>query len=483
MMCISLRRNALATSHTLLKRLSWLLVLLVFASVASSCAVVDRVQQVRAEHQVPKEMSTLWQVYQTLKADYAGKETLDEHKVAQGAVKGLLAATAETDTSYLPESSYDLDAPNLGGVWTAWRIVSDHLKKAGSKVTAQQEQEGAIRGMLTALGNPYTRYVDPEGYTLEEQDLHSNFEGIGAWVNLLDGQLTIVGLIADSPAGKVGIKEGDVILKADGKSLEGLSVTEAVLLIRGPHGTPVTLSVQSPGDAEPHDVKVVRETVEQPSVVWQPVNDDIAILNISEFMDNTDERVRDALKEIQAKGYKGLVLDLRHNPGGLLDTTVNVASQFLTEGLVLYHIDSKGVRKDFPVRSGGVAPDLPLVVLANGASASGSEVLTGALQDHKRAVFVGTQTYGKGSVNELRKLEDGSGLYITAALWYTPDGRLIEGQGLTPDIEVFNERVIARGPDGQLGVTVADRQLERAVRLLLDEISAKHEAVAATPAP
>ena len=467
----------------MLNRLPWLLILLLLALSATSCAVVERVQQVRAERQVPKEMSTLWQVYETLKADYAGKEELDEHKVAEGAIKGMLAATAETDTSFLPDSAYDLDAPDLEGVWAAWRIVSAHLKKTGSMVTAQQEQEGAIRGMLTALGNPYTRYVDPEGYTLEEQDLHSNFEGIGAWVNLIDGQLTIVGLIADSPAGKVGIKEGDVILEADGKPLEGLTVTEAVLLIRGPKGTPVTLSVQGFGEADPHDVTVVRETVEQPSVVWEPVNDDIAVMNISEFMDNTDDHVRDMLKEIQAKGYKGLVLDLRNNPGGLLDTTVNVASQFLTEGLVLYHIDAKGVRKDFPVRAGGVAPDLPLVVLANGASASGSEVFTGALQDHERAAFIGTQTYGKGSVNELRKLADGSGLFVTAALWYTPNGRLIEGQGLTPDVEVFNERVIVRGPDGQLGVTVADRQFERAVRDLQDQISAQHAVVAATPTP
>jgi len=473
----------LSTANTLLKRLPWLLALLLFASAASSCAVVDRVvdrvQHVRAQGQVPQELSTLWEVYQTLKADYAGKEKLDERSMTHGAVQGMLAALAETDTSFLEERAYNLDEPNLGGVWQAWRGITDHVKKTGSKVTQEQIQQGGIRGMLAALGNPYTTYLDPSRYTLEEQNLHSNFEGIGAWVDLADGQLTIVGLIPNTPAEKVGIKEGDVVLEADGRPLEGMTVIEAVLLIRGPRGTPVTLSVQSPGDSEPHTVTVVRESVEQPSVVWEGLTDDIARMHISEFLDNTDDRVTEALKEIQAKGYKGLVLDLRNNPGGLLDTTVNVASQFLKDGLVLYHIDAKGKRRDFPVERGGVARDLPLVILADRSSASGSEVLTGALQDHQRAVFIGTRTFGKGSVNELRKLDDGSGLYITAALWYTPSGRLIEGEGLEPTVEVFNEQFIARGPDGRLVMQVVDRQLEKAIDILQAKIADKSAAATA----
>ncbi|MSQ21907.1 MAG: hypothetical protein EXR53_01180, partial [Dehalococcoidia bacterium] len=159
-------------------------------------------------------------------------------------------------------------------------------------------------------------------------------------------------------------------------------------------------------------------------------------LRITDFLDDTDEDVENALKEIVAQKADGLILDLRRNPGGLLNTTVSVASQFVEDGLVLYQVDGRGKRTDMPVQKGGVATKIPMVVLADQASASASEILGGTLQDHHRAVLIGAKTYGKGSVNEFRRLKDGSGVYMTSALWYSPDGRLIEGEGLTPDIEV-----------------------------------------------
>ncbi|MBI4198573.1 MAG: S41 family peptidase [Chloroflexi bacterium] len=458
--------------HSVQQRLHWLLTFFLIVSFAPSCAVVDRVQELRQERQVPKEMVTLWEVYQTVRADYAGKEPLDQRRMAEGAVQGMLKTLGEEDTSYLADGAYDLNAPDLGGVWQAWRIIAAHARETGDKVTQEELREGAIRGMLLGLGNPYTAYLNAGRYTLEEQNLHSNFEGIGAWVDLKEGQLTIVGLIPNTPAEGVGMQEGDVVLESDGTPLTGLTVTEAVLMIRGPRGTPVTLLVQRPGEPEPRTFIVVRDVVEQPSAVWEGLTQEIAILQITEFLDQTDERVMEALEEIRAKGYKGLVLDLRGNPGGLLTSTVNVASQFLKDGLVLYHVDARGKRKDFPVQSGGVALDMPLVVLTNGASASGSEVLVGALQDHYRATIVGTRTFGKGSVNELRKLADGSGLYITAALWHTPKGRLIEGEGLEPDVEVLNERVIVQSR-GELLVQIIDRQLETAVSMLEAELASR----------
>ncbi|MBI4203207.1 MAG: S41 family peptidase [Chloroflexi bacterium] len=462
----------MSNTRPLLKGIPWFLALVLFASIASSCALVEQVQELRAQRQVPKELSTLWEVYQTVKAKYAGKEELHNDQMAVGAVQGMLGTLGPAaDISFLSESDYDSEAPDLGGVWQAWRIISGHLKETGAAVTPQQLQEGAIRGMLRAIGNPYTAYLNPSSFILEEQNLHSTFEGIGAWVDLVDGKLTIVALIPDSPAEEAGIMEGDVLLQSDSTPLEGLTRTEAVLLIRGPRGTPVDLLVQRSGVAEPLLITVIRDTVEQPSVLWQPVTTDIVYLQITDFLDNTGERLKEALLEVQEQGYKGLVLDLRGNPGGLLSSTVTVASQFLEDGLVLYHIDAKDKRKEFAVQRGGVALDLSLVVLANGSSASGSEVLVGALQDHERAIFVGTRTFGKGSVNELRRLADGSGLYITSALWYTPSGRLIEGVGLEPDVEVLNERVLIRNQRGQLAERILDRQLEYAVAMLEAEFA------------
>ena len=234
--------------------------------------------------------------------------------------------------------------------------------------------------------------------------------------------------IPEAPAEIAGLVAGDVILEVDGTPITGLTLPEATLRIRGPQGTPVDLLVLHPGQETPEIITIVRDKVERMSVRWQPLTDDVAYMWISQFVDHTDEEVEEALRDIVSEGFDGLILDVRYNLGGLLDTTVSVASQFLKDGLVLYVVDGHGIRTDMAVRGGGVATEIPMVVLTNGSSASSSEVLVGALQDHQRATIIGTTTFGKGSVNRLRKLNDGSGLYLTSALWYTPEGRTDRGE-------------------------------------------------------
>ena len=343
-------------------------------------------------------------------------------------------------------------------VWEVYRLLSQEFVEREHLDPAELSQ-GAIRGMLQALDAPYTSYLTPRQYQLETQGHSGTFEGIGAEVTMEDGKLIVVAPIPNTPAERAGIRSGDVILAVNEQSLENTTLVEAVLLIRGSKGSTVSLLVQHQDAPAAVTIAVVRGVIQVSSVTWTMLPGDIAHLRISSFVETTPKEVKDSLREIEEARGRGIVLDLRNNLGGLLSVTVKVASQFLTEGLVLYEIDNVGRRTDWKVESGALAPDVPLVVLVNQFSASGSEVLVGALQDRDRAIVVGTQTFGKGSVNILRRLSDGSGLYLTFARWYTPQGRLIEGTGLTPDVVVESS-----GDPGQ------DLQLQRAVQLLLPRV-------------
>ncbi|MFC1935748.1 S41 family peptidase [Chloroflexota bacterium] len=439
---------------------------------AVACHPSDLLQRFRADRtpsQVTKELSTLWDVWEILEQDFGGRESLDQQRLSEGAIQGMLDALEDHGNSYGTPEDYDLDAPDLGAVWQAWDDITSKLEGSGAdaNVNLRQLQEEAIRGMVDALGNPYTSYLPPAYYELESRSFHSNFEGIGAYVAMSNGQLTIVAPIPDTPAERAGILAGDVILEVDGTSMTGLSLAEATLRIRGPRGTPVDLLVLHLNQQEPETITIIRDVVQQQSVHWRPLDEGIAYLRIWQFLDETDERVEEALQEIASQGFDGLVLDVRHNPGGLLTTTIAVASQFLKEGLVLYYVDGQGKRTDAKVREGGLATEIPLVVLTDLGSASGSEVLAGALQDHQRATVIGTMTFGKGSVNELRRLADGSGLYLTTALWYTPEGRLIEGEGLEPDIFVPMDLRVNLGSPSDLQLSAAVDYLQAQVGSLV----------------
>ena len=326
---------------------------------------------------------------------------------------------------------------DLATLWEVWSLVSEqHVDR--QQFDPAEFDEAAIRGLLRAIGDPHTHYVPAEAFQIENQDIYGSFEGIGANVQMRpDGKLFIVAPIKDGPAEKAGLRPGDLILEVDGESIEGLSLLEAVNKIRGPRGSEVVLLVLHLGAGEEVELSVVRDTIPLPSVlVRSRAEDRFAHIRLTTFYANTPEKLAEAIRQEQARGAEGLILDVRDNPGGLLDSVVEVVSMFIDDGLVLYQVDGAGRRSDLNARGSGTFSDIPLVLLANEGSASASEILTGALQDHQRAPVVGAKTFGKGSVNILRRLSNGGGIYLTFAKWYTPSGRLIEGNGLEPDHEV-----------------------------------------------
>ena len=327
-----------------------------------------------------------------------------------------------------PSSTQSLDI-----VEEAWGILfRDYVDR--DKLDETKLSQGAVRGMVEAVDDPYTAFLDPATYQLSLTRLEGKYEGIGATVSIKDDQLMIIAPIAGSPAEKAGIRPGDKILEIDGASTEGMSLVEAVVTIRGPRGTSVRLLVLHQDETEPEEIEVVRAEIELPSVRYE-MREDIAYINLSYFSELTDGQLSSVLESITHEAATGIILDLRSNPGGLLPAVVDVASYFLTDGVVIDVVDNEGGHITMAVRRKGVTTDLPLVILVDSYSSSGSEVLAGALQDYGRAIIAGTITYGKGSVNVLRQLKDGSGLYVTTARWLTPQGRLIEGEGISPDYE------------------------------------------------
>ena len=358
------------------------------------------------------------------------------------------AAVAVTDPPALPtatefERAYDKpeDVPEeLRVIWEAWDILSQEYVDT-SKLESGAIVAGAVRGMLSVLDDPQTAYVEPSTMQSSFGDMfRGDFEGIGAHVQInAAGKIVIVSPIEGSPAEAVGIRPGDIILEVDGESIEGWGLLDVVSLIRGPKGTKVTLLIKHLLALDPIEVTITRGVIELSSVLLRSEpGEKFAHVRITEFYPNTVDQLREILQQVQRDGAEGLILDLRNNPGGPLQSVVDVASQFLDDGLVLYVQRGDGRRTDWSVRQGGAALEIPMVMLVNDGSASASEVLAGALQDHGRATVIGATTFGKGSVNTLRELSNGAGLYLTTAYWYTPTGRLINHEGIPPDIEVVD---------------------------------------------
>ena len=332
-----------------------------------------------------------------------------------------------------------------------WELLQEeHIK--GDSLDPQAISDGAIRGMLEALNDPYASYLDARQFEVANQDLKGYFEGIGAEVTLRNGQITVLAPLPDTPAERAGIRPGDIILAIEGESAENISLLQAVNKIRGQKGTTVTLLVLHLGDTDPVSIEVTRGVIPLVSVRLAILGDGIGHVRLSSFSATTKRELLESLEKFRDSGGVGLVLDLRDNPGGLLTSVVDVTSQFLRDGLVLYQIDAHDHRRDWKVESGGKAQDIPVVVLVNQFSASASEVFAGALMDHQRATVVGVKTFGKGSVNNLWPLHDGSGINFTVANWYTPNGTLIEGEGIVPNIVL--EPVEDSSNDGHLGKAV-----------------------------
>ena len=337
------------------------------------------------------------------------------------------------------------------------------------KLTSTEMERAGIEGLLEYLDDPYTSYLSPKRYAEFTLALHGqepDFEGVGASVTEVEGQIIVLGPLPGSPAFHAGLMAGDVLVSVDGRSIEGLTLEETVALIRGPKGTQVVLGVSRAGISRPVEISIVRETISASSVRSDLLPGGFGYIRLSSFDAETGADLRAAIADLRELGADGLVLDLRNNGGGLVDAAVSVLSEFVEEGEVLRWIDADGNETVEEVTGDGTAYDLPLVVLVNGFSASASEVVSGALQDHGRARIVGTRTFGKGAVNLLRELESGAGLNITVAQWLTPNGRTIEGDGIEPDVRVGREvNVRAHGRIGELTRTLCAAYADETVSL------------------
>ena len=347
---------------------------------------------------------------------------------------GCTLGSSPTITLSSPVKSTPATGAGIDVVDEAWQVIlNNYVEK--DKINTANLSTGAIKGMLEALDDPYTSYLSPQSYRMSQTDLTGQFEGIGAFVGLKDRKITIISPMPDSPAAKAGIVAGDTILAIDGSSTSEMSIEEAIIHIRGPKGTTVTLSVLHPGKTELEEIKIVRAAIKVPTVTFE-MKGDIAYIRIYQFHERTDIELTKILNDMAGKGATGIILDLRSNPGGLLNIVVDVASHFIKEGVVVYVVDNQGGKTSSSVKPTDVKTTLPIVALSDNFSASGSEVLMGALQDYGRATIAGTTTFGKGSVDSFYQLKDGSGIYLTIARWATPNGRLIEGKGIEPDIKL-----------------------------------------------
>jgi carboxyl-terminal processing protease len=330
-----------------------------------------------------------------------------------------------------------------------WNLIEGEF--FGELPTPEQRAYSAIRGMLETLDDDYTSFSEPSIAEIRRTDNTGSFEGIGAHVTMNeDDILEIVQTFKDSPAENAGLLSGDLVLAVDGQSIVGFGIYDAITLIRGPEGTTVTLAVQR-GDGEPFDVVIVRARLDIPIIESELLDGSIGYVQLYEFSSPATERLESAIDSLFEQGATSLILDLRGNPGGFLEQAVQVSDLFLDEGLVLIERRSDGGEVEFTSTAEGLAQDVPLVVLIDGGSASASEIVAGAIQDRNRGTLVGETSFGKGSVQLLHTLSDGSELRVTVAHWFTPDDRAIHGQGLAPDIEVvFSAEEHESGQDPQL---------------------------------
>ena len=323
--------------------------------------------------------------------------------------------------------------PEFTKLAEVWALLEEkHIDASG--INPQAAADGAIRGMMDSLDDPHAAYLAPDQYSMMRQDIRGYFEGIGAEVGVRNGLITIVAPIPDTPADDAKLKTGDVILEVDGESTRGMELFEVINLIRGQQGTPVRLLVRRVRTGETEELEIIRGVIPLESVRLTMLVGRIGHLRVTSFSGTSKEELQLALERFERSKGLGLVVDIRNNPGGLVSSVVEVTSQFVEEGLVLYQLDGQGNRRDWNAHSGGMALDVPMVVLMNNGSASASEVFAGAIMHHGRAPTIGVTTYGKGSVNNLWPLTDGSAVNFTIARWYTPSGKLIEGEGVTPDI-------------------------------------------------
>ncbi|MFA5076365.1 MAG: S41 family peptidase [Patescibacteria group bacterium] len=325
----------------------------------------------------------------------------------------------------------DVDFSLFNQVWQTVR--EDYLHK--DQVTDSQLFYGALAGIVAALGDSHSSFFDPEMTRNFSEELAGSFEGIGAEIAIKKNQLMIVSPLPATPAYRAGLQAEDRILAIDGQETLVMPLDYAVSIIRGAKGTVVKLLIMRTGWPEPREFEIIRDVIQFESVTWEMKDQNIAYLKITSFNDDTQQLFNQAVAQIVMKNPKGIILDLRSNPGGFFNDSVNVASAWIEDGVVVIE-SSNGDKKEFSARGQARLKDYPTVVLVNKGSASASEIVAGALQDYKKATIVGQTTFGKGSVQDLRPLADGSSVKITVADWLTPQGRQIDEVGITPDVVI-----------------------------------------------
>ncbi|QQS15699.1 MAG: S41 family peptidase [Candidatus Moraniibacteriota bacterium] len=348
----------------------------------------------------------------------------------------------ESSTFSLPATSIfssakSSDRPDLSVFWKTWDLVHDRFVDR-DHLDSTTLLYGAIKGMLAATDDPYTTFFDPEENKSFQEDIAGSFEGIGAEIGMKNKILTIVAPLDDSPAQKAGIRSGDMIVKIDDESTAEMGIEEAVKKMRGPKGTDVKLTVFREGEKETRDITVHRGTITIKSVKLEWKGDDIAIVKINQFGEETTDEFTAAVREIRSRSTRGIVLDLRDDPGGLLDAAVDIGSFMIPKGKpVVLEEDSEKNRETLSTRGGDVLSGIPTVVLINEGSASAAEILSAALRENRDNVtLIGETSFGKGSVQELLPVSKDASLKVTVARWLTPNGEQINKIGIKPDIEV-----------------------------------------------
>ena len=394
--------------------------------------------------------------------------------MVQSAFQGQTPTTQPTEvvtdvcTSYAsastPEELKTLFAP----FWESWQLLHENFVDQPLDDVALMR--GAIRGMLAATGDKHTSYMDPTEFKQANASMEGEYEGIGAWVDTTGDYLTIIAPMKGSPAEAAGLKANDVVIAVNGEDQTGVPGDLVLQKILGPAGEPVTLTIRR-GD-ETLEFTIVRAKISVPVVDYQMLENDIAYIALTTFNDQATEQLREALDELMAQNPKGLILDLRNNGGGYLSTAIEVASEFIPKGVIMYEEYGDGTREVYNAKRGGRATEIPLVVLVNEGTASASEIVAGAIQDHGRGKLVGTQTYGKGSVqNWIPLSSEDSGVRITIARWLTPNGKQINNVGLTPDVVVeMSDNYVQVPSDTNIESNEwHDTQLEAAIQLLLEQ--------------
>jgi carboxyl-terminal processing protease len=370
-----------------------------------------------------------------------------------------ISTTSPEQQSATPEEMQNLFAP----FWEAWNLV--HENYVDQPVDDIALMRGAISGMMDALGDQHSSYMNPEDYETANAGLEGEYEGIGAYVDTTTEYLTITSPISGSPAERAGLLPGDQVIAIDGEDMTGVDAEVARLKVLGPAGSTVVLTILREGESEPLEFTIVREKITIAAASGEMLDNGIAYIEVTTFGSRTTPELLATLEELMAQNPKGIILDLRNNGGGFLQTSVEVTSQFINEGVVLYEQYGDGSRDTYEALPNGLATDLniPMIVLINEGTASASEIVAGALQDYDRAKLVGTVSYGKGSVQNWIPLTGENGaVRITIAKWLTPNENWIHEVGLTPDYAVD-----LTPEDRQAGL---DPQLDKAIEVLLEMI-------------